>query len=108
MVLAAASAVGRHRDDDVRAHHADEAHDVGEDLVLAPLRERLLDAERVAEVDRAREELLGAVDAVRREQLLGAQDREREALLGAEVVLPALAARQGQLDDARAEAVRRA
>ena len=62
--------------------------------LAAPLLERLLDAERVAEVDRAREVLLGAVEAMQRRQLLGAQDAERLEDLRADLVLSAVAARR--------------
>ena len=64
--------------------------------------ERLIDAERVAEVDGAREHLLGAVEAVCRAQLLGTQDAERFEQLGADLVLPAVAARGGREDHAQA------
>ena len=94
MVQAAARAVGAHRGDDVGPDRADEADEVARDLVLAPLLERLVDAERVAEVDRAREVLLGAVEAVQREQLFGAQDAERFEQLGTDLVLAAVAARR--------------
>ncbi len=55
------------------------------------MRERLLGRLRVAEVDRAGEELLAAVDAPRREQLMRADDAERFPLLGADEVLAAVA-----------------
>ena len=60
----------------------------------APLLERLVDAEREAEVDRAGEVLLGAVEAVQRGELLGPQHAERLEDLGADLVLPAVAARR--------------
>ena len=91
-MLAAALAVEHEADDDVGADRADHAHVVAEDLLVAPLLERLLDAERKAEVDRAREVLLGAVEAVGRQQLLGAQHRQRLEQLRADLVLPAFAA----------------
>ena len=61
-MLAAALAVEDEADDHVGTDRADHPHVVAEDLLLAPLLERLFDAERVAEVDRAREVLLGAVE----------------------------------------------
>ena len=91
MVLAAAVQVGTHRDQHVRSRHADQPHVVAEDLVLAPLLERLVDAERVAEVDGAAEHLLGAVEPVRRAQLLAAQHAQRLEQLGADLVLAAVA-----------------
>jgi len=93
MMLSAAGAIGAHRDHHVGPREADQPHVVADDLVLAPLLERLVDAERVAEVHCAREELLGAVDAVRSQQLLGAQHAERLENLGADLILSAVAAR---------------
>jgi hypothetical protein len=61
---------------------------------VTPLLERLLDAERVAEVDGACEVLIGAVKAVRGRQFFGAQDRQRLEQLGANLVLPAFAVRR--------------
>ena len=58
----------------------------------APFLERLFDAEREAEVDRAREVLLGAVEAMERGELLGPQHAERLENLRADFVLPAVAA----------------
>ena len=81
--------------------HADQAHVVADDLVLAPLLERLVDAERVAEVHGAREVLLRAVEAVQRPQLLGAQHAERLENLGADLVLSAVAARGRRQHDAQ-------
>ena len=72
---AAGSAAAEKADDHVGPDGADVAHVVADDFVVAPLLDRLLDAERVAEVHRAREELLRAVEAVDGEQLLGARAR---------------------------------
>ena len=60
----------------------------------APLLERLVDVDRVAEVDRAREVLLGAVEPMQRGQLLGPQHAERLEQLRADLVLSAVAARR--------------
>ena len=65
-----------------------------DDLLAAPLLERLLDAERVAEVDRAREVLFGAVEAMHRRELFGPQHAERLEDLRADLVLAAIAARR--------------
>jgi hypothetical protein len=81
-------------DDDVRTDRTNVADEIAQDLVVAPPVERFLDAERVAEVDRAREVLLGAVDPVRRVQFLGAQHAERLEDLRADLVLAAVAARR--------------
>ena len=86
--------VGRQTGHHVGANRANQPDVVAEDLVAAPLLERLLDAEREAEVDRAREVLLGAVEAVQRRQFLGAQHAERLEDLRADFVLAAVAARR--------------
>ena len=102
VVLAATRPVGLHREHDVWPRHAHEADEVADRLLAAPLLVRLLDAEREAEVHRAAEELLAAVEAVRRQQLLGAEHAERLEQLGADLVLAAVAARQRRVDDAEA------
>ena len=103
-MLAAALAVVDEAHHHVGPDGADHAHVVAEDGLAAPLLERLLDAEREAEVDRAREVLLGAVELVHRRQFFGAQHGERFEDLRADLVLPAFAARGG--DERRAEALR--
>ena len=100
MVLAAALAAARKPAITSGRMRPDQPHVVAEDLVVPPLLERLLDAEREAEVDRAREVLLGAVEAMDRQQLLGPQHAERLEELRADLVLPAVAARRG--DERRA------
>ncbi len=74
---------------------ADVPDEIADDLVAPPLLDRLLEAERVAEVDRAREVLLRAVEPVNGEQLLGAQHAERLEDLRPDLVLAAVAARRG-------------
>ena len=64
---------------------------------MAPFLERLGGGFRKPEIDGPREELLGAIDAARRQQFLRADDAHRVALLGAEQVLAAFAARQRQI-----------
>ena len=91
-------------EDQVGPEGADDAHHVAERLVVPPLREGLLDAEREAELVGAREVLLDSVVAVDREELLGAHHPEGLAELGADRVLPAFAAGQGQKRGAVAEA----
>ncbi len=95
MVLSAALAVEHEADNDLRPEGADHADVVAEDLLLAPLLQRLLDGEREPEVHRAREVLFRAVVAMRRQQLLGAQHGERLEQFGANLVLPAFTARGG-------------
>src|SRR5262249_56830756 len=84
-------------DDDVGLEAADRPDHVGERLVVAPERERLVGALGVAEVAHAAEALLGAVEAARRPELLGANDVEELALLAADEVLAAAAARPRQV-----------
>ncbi len=112
MVLSPASAVRTHRDDDVGSEHPDVADEISEDLLLTPLLERLLLAERVAEVDRSREVLLRAVETVGGQQFLGAEHTQRIEELGTNLVLTAVAAgrrdeRHACADVARIERQRR-
>ena len=81
-------------EDHVRAVAADHPHHVAENAVVAPFLQGLLGGAREAEIDGAREELLGAVDLPRRQQFLRADDAELRALLAADQVLAAFAARQ--------------
>ena len=90
VVLASVVAGRAHREDDVRADHPDEPDVVGRDLVLAPLLERLVDAERVAEIHGAREVLFRAVEPMERRKFLRAQHAERFENFGADLVLPAV------------------
>jgi hypothetical protein len=103
VVLAASGSVGPERDDDVRMGHADEPNEVAEDLFAAPALEGLFDAERIAEVDRTREKLLGPVEAVCCEQLLSPKRGERVEELRSDLVLPAIAARRGREHGAHAK-----
>ena len=91
-MLAAAVAAAEEPGDDVGPQRPDVADVVADDLVVPPLLDRFLDAEREAEVDRAREELLRAVEAMHGQQLLGAEDAERLEQLRPDLVLPAVAA----------------
>jgi hypothetical protein len=68
--------------------------------------QRFLGGLRVAEVDRAREELAAAVEAAGGEQFLGAQDAEFFVEVLAELVLAAVAAREREVGDAIAAAER--
>ena len=92
MRAVAASPLDVHRDDDVGPQHADQANVVASDFVAPPLVDHFLGIERVAVIDRAREVLLRAVDAMRRQQLGGAQHAEVAEELGADLVLTAFAA----------------
>ena len=94
MMQTAGRARGIHSDDHIRPRHANEAHIIADDLVTSPLLERLFDAERVAEVDRSSEVLLGGIETVHGFELFGSQHRERIRELGTDLVLPAVAARR--------------
>ena len=108
VVLAAAVSGERQRQHHVGTEGPHDAHDVAERVVVAPLREGLLDAEREAELVRAAEVLLDRVVAVQRHQLGRAQDAERVEQLRADRVLPALAARDREERRAHAEPAREA
>ena len=95
-MLAAPAPPRRQGGDDVGADGADHSDEVAEYLLSSPPLEGLLDAEGVAEVDGAREVLLGAVQPVRGVQLLGPQHRQGVEQLGADLVLPAVAAGRRQ------------
>ena len=91
MVQAAASAGRVHRQNHVGTSRPDEAHVVADNLVPAPLLQRFFDAERIAEVDRAGEVLLGRIEAVHRLELFGSQHGECIVDLGADFILAAVA-----------------
>ena len=94
VMLAAAATSWRQGGHDIGTDGADHPHEVAEDLLPAPPLEGLLDAEGVAEVDGAGEVLLGAVQPVGGVQLLGPQHRQGVEQLGADFVLPSVAARR--------------
>ena len=78
---------------------------IADDLLAAPLANHFLRVERIAVVDGAREILFGAIDAVRGEQFRGAQHAHVVEQLGADFVLPALAAVVLQVDGPQSHAV---
>jgi hypothetical protein len=82
MVLPAAAGLEGQGQDDVRAEGPDHLHHVPERLLVAPLREGLFDAEGIAGLPGAAEELVHAVVAVDGGELLGAQHAEGERQLG--------------------------
>jgi hypothetical protein len=75
----------------------EDAHHVGQHLVVIPEAQRLLGGFGEAEVDGAREELPPAVDAPRRQQLLRADETEEIADLRPDQVLSAVAARHREV-----------
>ena len=106
-VMAVAAAAGRDRearDDDVGPELPDHAHDVAEHLAAVPEAERFLRGLRVAEVDRAGEELAPAVEPARGEQLLRAGQAEFLVEVAPELVLAAVAAGERQVGGAVAAA----
>src|SRR5919106_6998459 len=92
MVLPAARAVGPHHQNHVGTRLADQTNVVAHDLVLAPLLERLLDAEGVSKVDGAGEELLCTVEPMGCEKFLRAEHTQCLEQLGTDLVLTAVAA----------------
>ena len=95
MVLTAALAAAKKSGDDVRSNGADVPDEIPNDLVMPPLLDRFVDAEGESEIDRAREVLLGAIEAMDRQQLFRPQHAERLKQLGADLVLAAVAAGRG-------------
>ena len=99
--LVVAMPVGRRarpdRDDHLRPIRPDHADDITGERFTVPVPERLLRVLRVPEIVRPGEELLGTIHTPRGEQLLGADRAERLAQLVADLVLPAVAAREGEI-----------
>ncbi len=106
MMAVARAAVRREAGDDhIGPERADHAHHIAQHLLLAPFLEALGGVLAVAEVHRAREELLAAIDPPRLHQLLRADDAERIAQLGADQVLSAVATREAEVAGAHLFAV---
>ena len=105
MPIARRSAEPQH--DHIRAIPPDYPHHVGEDPFPPPFLERLGGRTRETEIDGAGEELLGAIDPPRRQQFLRADHPQLRPLLGADQVLPALAASQGKVCRAHVPAARK-
>jgi hypothetical protein len=102
----AAAALDVHRQQHVRAQRPDQPHVVADDVLAAPFLDHFLGIERVAVIDRAREVLLGAVDAVGREQFRRPQYADIAKQLGTDLVLPAFTAVVLHVDRSQAHAVR--
>ena len=96
-----AMAVGRspreHGDDDLRPKSPDDVQHVLQDRIARPEAERFVGRFREAEVVGAREELPSPVQLARRQQLFGANDPQLRPQLGADQILPALAAGQREV-----------
>ncbi|CAN5617265.1 hypothetical protein BH23GEM10_BH23GEM10_06100 [soil metagenome] len=94
LAVAVRGRAAEHADDhvgSVRAHHV---HDVSQQRVARPLRERFVSGLGEAVIERACEELLRAVEASRREQFTGADQAEPFLQLRTDQVLATLPARQ--------------
>ena len=94
-------------DDHVGPERADHPHDVGNDGLAIPDRERLGGVLREAEVDGAGEELPAAVEAAGGEQLLGADHAQLFEELRADHVLAAVAPGEREIGCAVAAAARK-
>ena len=92
LAVAAAAVVAEDREHDLRPEAPDHPHRVLEQDRLRPEPQRLGERARVAEVEGLAEVLARAVHPPRRQQLVAADDAEADAELGADQVLPAVAA----------------
>jgi len=101
----AAPALDVHGHHHVRPDGAEEADVIAHDILAAPFRDHFFGIEGIAEVDRAREVLLGPIEAVRRKQLGRAQHTHIAEKLRADFVLPAVAAVVLQVHGAQPHAV---
>jgi hypothetical protein len=101
MAVTVGVGAGKAGDDNQRTERADDADHVVEHILLGPARCRLGARLRESEINRAREELVAAIEPARLQQLLGANDAKRIEQLAADDVLTALATGQRQIGDAR-------
>ena len=91
-------------EDDIRPEAPDDAHHVPQYPVVLPEAQGLLGGLAEAEVHGRGEELLRPVDAPRGAQLLGPDGRQAVPQLGADEVLAAAAAGEGQVGGAQVAA----
>src|SRR5206468_6899137 len=94
------------RDNYIRAKLADDAHDIADNLLAIPDFQRLVHVFGESKVNRAAEELLPAVQSSGGQKLLRANDAQLLAKLGAQKILPAVAARERHVGGAIAPAQR--
>ena len=106
LAMAIARRPAEAQDHDIRPVAANDPDDIPENSVMAPLFKGFRGRLGEAEIDRAGEELLGAIDAPGRQQLLGTDESELRALLGADEVLPALPARHREVGGSHVTAAR--
>src|SRR5262245_6690909 len=75
----------------------DDPHDVSENFVVIPDVERFISCLRKPEIERAREELSGVVDASRTEQFFCSNDAEPLAQFGSQYILTSVPARNREI-----------
>ena len=97
LAVAVARRAREDRHHDLRPEPPDHVQHVGQQRVARPEPKRFLGRLGVAEIERAREELAGAVELASGEELLGADDAELGAELLADEVLAALTPRERQV-----------
>src|SRR3954468_21302208 len=73
MMLSATPAAPQKPDHEIRPNGGDMPPGIADDLIVAPLFDRLLDAEREPEINRAREILLRPVEPMDRQKLFRPQ-----------------------------------
>src|SRR3954462_601832 len=94
MMLSAAPAAAQEPDYDIGPNGADVPHVIADDFVVAPLVDRLFNAEREPEINRAREILLRPIEPMDRQQFFGPQDTKCLKELRPNFVLSTIAARR--------------
>ena len=88
---------GKSRDNHVRPELANDAHYVGQHILLSPEFERLAVVLGISKIPGSREELLTAIHAPGREQFLGADYAQFIADFGTKDILPAVSASHGKI-----------
>ena len=101
LAVSVARGPGKDGEDHMGPEGTDHPGDVPQQLLLRPVPERLLGRLRVPEVERASEELDGAVDRAGRDELPGPDEAEPLAELAPDQILAAVAARQREIGCSR-------
>src|SRR2546426_5393773 len=104
LAVAVARRAREDRHHDLRPEPPDHVQHVGQQRVARPEPKRFLGRLGVPEIERAGEELAGAVELASGEELLGADDSKLGAELRADQVLAALPARERQVGGLHAHA----
>src|SRR5207237_5927309 len=94
MMLSAAAATAQEPDHDIGPNGADVPHVIADDFVMAPLFDRLFDAEREPEINGTREILFRPVEPMDGQQFFGPQHTKCLKELGANLVLSTITARR--------------